>query len=367
MTVCIYKKEEFVSSDREHILQNFLGTRWTSNQIVCNEVQKEFGETIDKALEQGFKEIRNLLGTKGGRGGEGPQLKNVDASDGNQYHLEPGGMPYIARPIIEIDGEKVTLAISSKSQLNWAIAEFNKRFPNDNFSVDELKANMVEDSVRFNSQIHLTPKIGGNEFFRGVLKSIFNLLGEMNPSVALMPTLDSVRAFIYPGKGYFNSHIRISKFFRFESVDRLGSFDHFICVFANGNCIDAVAQYFGSITYVLRLTDTYEGEKFCYSYLVDPCRESQPAEQRNTLVDASHLPNFNDGVPWEDQEFVLQMHGEHFSHFFQKHKERQDDLELSRIVNKYSRPDGSVATENQKDFIADLAHFIYLRGVKNPE
>jgi hypothetical protein len=257
--------------------------------------------------------------------------------------------------------------ISDIAQLPWAIAELKRQLPEENFSVDELKANMVEDSVRFDSQIHLTPLIGGNEFFRGVLKSIFNLLGAMNHSVALMPDLDLARNFIYSGQGDFKSHIRFSKSFMFENVNRLGSFDHFICVFVNGNCIDAVAQYFGSITYVLRLTDTYEGENFCYSYLVDPCRESQPAEQRNILSDASSLTNFNDGVDWEDQELILQMYSEQLSHFLQKHKKRQDDLELHRIVDKHVRSDGSIASENQKDFIADLAYFIYLRGVKNSE
>lgn len=68
MPTCIYSKAKFDLADGEHILQNFLGARWVSNQIVCNEVQKQFGETIDCDLEKALRPFRNLLGSKGGRG-----------------------------------------------------------------------------------------------------------------------------------------------------------------------------------------------------------------------------------------------------------------------------------------------------------
>ncbi len=75
MPQCIYCKGTFDKADEEHILQNFLGARWDSPLIVCNSCQKHFGKTIDVAFEQGLQPIRNLLGTRGGRGGEGPTLK----------------------------------------------------------------------------------------------------------------------------------------------------------------------------------------------------------------------------------------------------------------------------------------------------
>jgi len=53
MHTCIYTRTNFASSTGEHILQNFLGARWTSNSIVCNEAQIKFGKTIDSAFEVG--------------------------------------------------------------------------------------------------------------------------------------------------------------------------------------------------------------------------------------------------------------------------------------------------------------------------
>lgn len=68
MNRCIYSLEDFDEAAGEHILQNFLGARWTSKRISSDPVQDLFGRTIDVALEKGLREIRNLLGTRGGRG-----------------------------------------------------------------------------------------------------------------------------------------------------------------------------------------------------------------------------------------------------------------------------------------------------------
>ena len=86
---CIYSLAEFPESNGEHILQNFLGARWVSRRLVCNALQSEFGRTIDPALEEGLKQVRNLLGTLGGRGGDGPTLKHLPVTTGEYLDLEP--------------------------------------------------------------------------------------------------------------------------------------------------------------------------------------------------------------------------------------------------------------------------------------
>lgn len=95
---CIYSLSEFQKSNREHILQDFLGARWASRELVCDELQVQFGRTIDSALEDGLKQVRNLLGTSGGRRGGGPTLKHLPVTTGEYLDLEPGGLPRLSRP-----------------------------------------------------------------------------------------------------------------------------------------------------------------------------------------------------------------------------------------------------------------------------
>lgn len=135
MKTCIYTKTVFETAHGEHILQNFLGARWIARNIVCNEAQKQFGETIDSALEQRLRLFRNLLGTKGGRGGDGPDVKNIKDSEGNRYHLSPGGAPYLAEPVINTrelpDGSCLVQAkLGDIKQLDWTVAKLRKKFPN---------------------------------------------------------------------------------------------------------------------------------------------------------------------------------------------------------------------------------------------
>ena len=101
---CIYSLTEQDHSDGEHILQNFLGARWTSSEIVSDDLQRAFGKGIDADFEKCLRVVRNLLGTLGGRGGEGPTLKRLATTDQLKVNLLPGGEVQMAAPLLtEVD------------------------------------------------------------------------------------------------------------------------------------------------------------------------------------------------------------------------------------------------------------------------
>ena len=91
MPTCIYTRQVFEKASAEHVLQNFLGARWASDAIVCDAAQEAFGKTIDAAFEKGMRPVRNMLGTKGGRGETAPPIKRLSASSGEVVDLESGG------------------------------------------------------------------------------------------------------------------------------------------------------------------------------------------------------------------------------------------------------------------------------------
>ena len=115
MYTCIYSRNQFESANREHILQNSLGARWESPEIVSNEVQQEFSETIDKALEIGLKECRVLLGSEGGRGGA-PRALKVETTEGRTVLVGPGGVARLAEPrVIAVPGNPDSFQIEMSS------------------------------------------------------------------------------------------------------------------------------------------------------------------------------------------------------------------------------------------------------------
>lgn len=294
---CIYSKVPFADSDAEHILQNFLGARWTSTAIVSNPVQRDFGRTIDVALEQGLQQIRNLLGTKGGRGGAGPTLMRVPTTAGELIDLEPGGKPRIAKPIVvatkRADGKRVIqITLGTIDQLGWALALLRQQIPDLTVDANEVRALAKSVQGFIPGQVHLQTKFGGKDYFRGVLKSCINLLGACHPSLALNPCFDAARSFVLTGTGEMADFVRFSNQEDPLHIRSLGKADHFIGIASLRGGVEGIVQFFGEVIHPVCLASTYTGESFQYGYHVNPFRDSTPAESRDLTFETSCIPPF---------------------------------------------------------------------------
>lgn len=367
MKTCIYTKMEFEAADGEHVLQNFLGARWVSHDIACNEVQKKFGETIDSALEEGLRQFRNLLGTKGGRGGEGPDLKNVEDSGGNRYHLQPGGTPYLAEPIIVTrelpDGTHAVQAkLGDMQQLGWAIAKLRDQFPDAKWDIEDIRSRLTAEKEYLKDRVHLKAGIGGRDYFRGLLKATFNLLGANAADIALLPCFDRLRAYVLDGNGDDANHIRWLATPDRLGIAAIGPFDHFVAVYSRGGKVDGLVQFFGGIGHIVRLSDSYDGPGFCFGYQVDPLREGDPAETRTPAFDPDELPKFEGGhvLPGPD---VWPVYRALFSRFIEAHSDRAIEGEIARIVNEVVLPhEGEILSEEVVGELADkVARFFASR------
>lgn len=349
MNICIYKKISFEESDGEHVLQNFLGARWVSSKITCNEAQSQFGASIDVALERGLQEVRNLLGTKGGRGGEGPTLKGISDTEGVKFNLKPGGVPEISAPAIKsqslADGTKVIEGkIGNKKQLDWLIHELRATHPDINIGINQLRALATAQTGYLDSPLQLHPRIGGADYFRGLLKSAFNLLGVNASHIALLACFDCLRNFVLNGAGSEDKFIRwYSASSTTSGIPAIGKFDHFVCVYSNGSNVDGLVQFFGGIGHIIRLGSGYEGEAFKFGYLVNPLRDSDPAETRDPTFNVDLLPNFDEGhlkpgpAVWPVYKLIYET-------LLTNYMERSLDMEISRIVEDVmhsSDPDAS--------------------------
>ncbi|MEZ6087010.1 MAG: hypothetical protein R3C05_03050 [Pirellulaceae bacterium] len=265
MPHCIYSQNEIAESDAEHVLQNFLGARWTSHEIVCNELQADFGETIDVALERSLQPIRNLFGTRGGRGGAGPILRNLEASSGEILDLEPGLQPRLRQPIVTVtnlpDGRRlVRMQLGVLGHLGWALNMLRDQIPE--LTVDENSLRTLGRSVESYIQgtVQLDVGFGGDDYFRGMLKSCFNLLGAVNPDAAQLPCFNGVREFVREGVGQSQSFVRWITNADPLPVPRLGPIDQAVFVTTRNTSIEGVIQFFGDIVHAFQLSDSYDGD-----------------------------------------------------------------------------------------------------------
>ncbi len=280
-------------------MQNFLGARWTSGRIVSDKVQDQFGKTIDVALERGLQPVRNLFGTRGGRGNSGPTLKKVSLATGGAIDLEPGARPRLREPRVSVrhlpKGEsEIRIELGTADQLKWALALLRKKLPHVTIEADSIRhlARSVNSPV--GGPVELVVSVGGSEYFRGMLKSCFNLLGVSHPALALDSCFDPVRDFILNGQGDMEGFVRWILDPEPLQIPRLGPTDQFIGIITRGQSVEGVVQFFGDIVHSFRLSNLYSGKALHVGYLVDPHREANPAEDRHPEFAADAVPLFDD-------------------------------------------------------------------------
>lgn len=302
MPRCIYSLAKFESANGEHILQNSFGARWRSNSIVCNELQDEFSRTIDLALEKGLRPIRSLLGTCGGRGEPAPTIKNLQASSGDVYNLEPGFRARLRKPVVKViempGGRRAAemLLGSVKHQLDWALSILRREEPNLSVDEDALRAGARTVPLP-DTTVRLDICLGGHDYFRGVLKSCFNLLAASYPTLPYESCFDAIRAFVGTGLGKPQQFIRWGTTSDPLNVPHLGPVDQAIFIVSRGSSVEGVVQFFGDIIHPFRLTDAYAGDPIRCAYIVDPFREARPPEMRHPEFSVAAIPVYADQSP----------------------------------------------------------------------
>ena len=307
MLTCIYHKNSFAHAHAEHILQNFLGARWKSTSIICDELQTQFGRTIDLALDQGLMFLRVLLGSRTGRGGGGPTIKGLRVGSGETIDLEPGGRPRLAEPVLDVrpldDGRhRVRIRAGTMEQFRWGIAELRQRFPEADLDMERLVEESQSGTEYLTNRVSAEMGLGGKEYFRGMLKSCMNLVGARCPEAVLQPAFDAIRAFVLLGEGRASDFVRWPDETEPLSLPRLGEFDHFIGIVSRNGMVEGVAQFFGCVVHVFRLAAGFWGPTIHCGYLVDPTREVNPAEHRNPSFEPEAIPRFDDLPPEPHQQ-----------------------------------------------------------------
>jgi hypothetical protein len=356
VNTCIYSKSQFDRATAEHILQNFLGARWTSSTIACDEVQATFGKTIDAQFAEALKAFRTILGTKGGRGDVPPTLKGLQTADGQRIDIQPGLKPRLAKPHVTFENKsaeevKISVLLGNENQAGWAIAELKKKFPKLSIKPEELlKAGRAQESY-LQTPVKIEITLGGTDYIRAATKACFNLLAAHNIQV-LDPAFDPAREFILHGRGLTED------FFRWPAqlimnAPKIGMVDHFIGVLNKGASVEAVMNLFGGIPHSFRLSSSYSGPNFKVGYLVDPLRVAQPAETRS--------PQFLDGAildfqaqPEKPGQFTLDAAKAAFDTVMKAYQQ----LNISRILKEsweevFGPPDGRQITQADVDLLTE--------------
>lgn len=339
MFTCIYTKKQFEKASKEHILQNFLGAKWVCDTISSDEAQHAFGESIDLSLSKDLKFFKALLGSKGSREAKNTKIKptkhnslqGLKSESGASYSMQPGGRFVLAEPFIQInpksDGrEYVKAIISDKSDTQRVMATVRKQHPNLTLMEDTLEYGTEQEE----GPIQISLNMGGRDSYRGMLKSIFNLLGAKNPELALHPEFDSLREFILNGEGNIGDFVHYPESLNPGALPHFNQFDHFLAVYSQSGSIDGFIQYYGTICYSVRLCSNYTGEDFQYAYQVNPLPVQPHQENREPKFNPELLPKFAECGALNNPDFQKFMTAR-----IENFLKAWNELKLEEIAKKY--------------------------------
>jgi len=298
MPTCIYCRCNFASAGGEHILQNSLGARWTSPTIVCGNDQKHFGGTIDLDLSNQLKTFRSLFDHETGRGNPAPTLKDLPTLRGNRVALEPGGVLQLNQPEVTVkphtaNSKAVEISMRDDRDIGWALHLLKQQVPNAQIDESLIRRLAVRATKGVEEVVNLQLQFGGPRYHRAGVKSVFNLAAACG-APAHDPCFDAVRGFVREGRGDSDQFIRFAVKHNFVPATKLSPVDHFIAVVSRGNLVQGFLQYYGALQHVLQLATDYHGPAFCFGYVVNPLRDTNPAETRSPVFDPDRLPKFLD-------------------------------------------------------------------------
>lgn len=299
---CVYLKKPFVPGAKEHILQAALGARWKNGKHISPEANSRFSE-IDSDLIDTVNSIRVLLGAEG-EYGPGADLKNIPDAEGRKFKVVSGGGISLSEPYVKVDQlpdgtTKFYAEMTDDKQAPWAASKIAKHVkqtkPDAEIGIEALSKAIRDQgnlTTSVPSPLHFQLKIGGLPALRAVTKSAFNLLAVSVPDLARLDCFDPVRAFILDGVGEMEDFIRWGKGEAIKEP-KIGPVDHFLAVWSDGEGVWGYCQLYGVLIHPIKLCDEDVGERFAFSYLVDPLREAKPAENRTVLFQPSSLQHFD--------------------------------------------------------------------------
>jgi hypothetical protein len=209
-------------------------------------------------------------------------LRRLQSDNGQLFDLEPGGSPRLAAPIVRIDkqpdGQRVAeILLGDFTHVHWALSILRREIPNlsvDNGSLwDSRRTVQLPESI-----VQVSFDLGGQDYFRGMLKSCFNLLALNCSEVIYRPCFDALRSFVTNGDGSFQRFIRWSTSKESLPIPKLGIIDHAILIVSRGSSVEGIVQLFGEVVHPLQLTNDYSGEIIQCGDLVNPFRDTDPSE-----------------------------------------------------------------------------------------
>ncbi|HYF31485.1 MAG TPA: HNH endonuclease [Chitinophagaceae bacterium] len=155
----------------EHIIQNALGGRVKSGELLCNKCNPELGIAVDAAFVRQFDALTALLSLRRERNKD-YIIKNVKSKTGDAYHLKDGRKPVPVKPTIEIKDKSVYVSARDKRELLHILKRLKEKHPG--LDIENAEEKFQSQEYYMQEPVTIPMTIGGDDYFRGATKIAIN-------------------------------------------------------------------------------------------------------------------------------------------------------------------------------------------------
>lgn len=257
------------NSTEEHIILNAIGGRLKTKNLLCKTHNSAFGDKCDAELANQLKVFSTLFQVPRQRG----KNQNIIGitNTGKQYNLQDGRNPELAKPTVEIKdlekgGHEIHIEARTGKEALQKLKELKAKFPNWNIDIGAAMAQSKKVVGPFNDYLNFQCTFGGDLAFRSIVKTVVEYY------VLTTGDRETVRPLIPYLKGEKNLEI-CRLFTTLKPVYKLLPEEvcHVIHVESNtmDNLLYAYVEFYSTISYVVLLSDHYEGPDVNYTYCFD--------------------------------------------------------------------------------------------------
>ncbi len=170
---------------------------------------------------------------------------------------------------------------------------------------------------------------------------------------------DAVKSLILEGSGDTEDFIRWVPTHEKLPIEHIGGIDHTLAVWCQEGNVFGLLEIFGDVPFLLKLGEGIASENFFFGYVVNPLRDTTPAENRKPIIDISQIPAFADS-PAKPNPVISKVFKIRISRIAQKLFESGIANQFDQIVDEvflphYGKP---ITEEMATEYMVKMREFI---------
>jgi hypothetical protein len=251
----------------EHILLNSIGGRLKSDKLLCKKCNSKLGEDADKELAKQLLFLSSYIQVKRDNG-KNQIIKGSKTKEGEQYDLVDGLKPVLSKPIFnkKIEGGRIEYQITARNEKDVIniLKGLKKKYPE--LDIEKAKEKFEVTEKRFTEPLSNNMLVGGNLSFRSIVKTAANYYIHIQNDKAQVEHLFKylkgeedllLGRHFYPGQSIYQ---------RDEN-----EIIHLIHLKGDSQAkiLYCVIEFFSSYSFVILLSDNYEGNDISSTYCYD--------------------------------------------------------------------------------------------------